>query len=208
MKTNPSANGGLKCGNRSHRYNESFVGQSKVEREEGELSPNNDYEEDNFVVYGPTVLESANKAKESATSRQYQSGVRENEASLDDEGDESGQRSSEESSENGGVSASESGDGEDISREEQEEDADHEDSKAESEAEGEGVADVHDGEGDGTVLPSSERFLSTVKPLLKHVTSPPSSDKERDCRIFYGNDSFYVLFRLHQVLFSSLVNLI
>ena len=62
----------------------------------------------------------------------------------------------------------------------------------------EGMADAHDVEGDGTSLPLSERFLLTVKPLAKHV--PPSlHDKEKDTRVFYGNDSFYVLFRLHQV---------
>ncbi|XP_031386160.1 paired amphipathic helix protein Sin3-like 4 isoform X2 [Punica granatum] len=202
MRANPTVNGAIKDG-RGHRYNESSVGHSKVEREEGELSPNGDFDEDNFAAYGPTGLEATNKAKDSATSRQYQSGGGENEADPDD-GDESNQRSSEDSSENGDISASESGDGEDISHEEQEEDADHEDNKAESEGEAEGVADAHDGEGDGTVLPGSERFLSTVKPLAKRVASPPLNDKERDSRIFYGNDSFYVLFRLHQTLYERI----
>ena len=124
-------------------------------------------------------------------------------ADADDEGGESAQRSSEDNSENasenGDVSGSESGDGEDCSREQHEEDGDHDehDNKAESEGEAEGMADAHDVE-EGTILPFFERFLLHVKPLAKHV--PPSlHDKEKGSRVFYGNDSFYVLFRLHQV---------
>ncbi|KAK4764578.1 hypothetical protein SAY86_025668 [Trapa natans] len=203
VKANPTPNGGTEDVNRSHRYSESSARQPKVEREEGELSPNGDFEEDNFAVYGPSGLESTNKAKDGAVSRQYHSGRgRENEADPDDEGDESAQRSSEDSSDNGDISASESGDGEDVSREEQE-DADNEDNKAESEGEAEEIADAHDGE-EGTILPGSERFLSTVKPLAKHIVSPSFNDKEKDSRIFYGNDSFYVLLRLHQTLYERI----
>lgn len=127
----------------------------------------------------------------------------ENEADADDEGEESAPRSSEDTenaSENGDVSGSESADGEECSREEHEEDGDHDehDNKAESEGEAEGMADAHDVEGDGTSLPYSERFLLTVKPLAKHVPSA-LHEKEKDSRVFYGNDSFYVLLRLHQV---------
>ncbi|KAK4784384.1 hypothetical protein SAY86_018752 [Trapa natans] len=196
LKSNPSADGVMKYGSR--QYNESFSGHSKVEREEGELSPNNYYEEDNFAVYVSTGLE----AKDSATNKPYKSGVRENLASPDDR-DESAQMSPEEISENGGVSASDSGDGEDLSHEEQEEDADHEDGKAESQDKAEGIPGVQDGAGGGTVLPSSERFFSTVKPLAKHVPSL-NSNHYKNARIFYGNDSFYVLFRLHQILYERI----
>ena len=196
---------------KSNRYNDESAAQFKIEREEGELSPNGDFEEDNFAVYGEAGLEAAHKVKDSAVSRQYQArqgeecgeAGGENDADADDEGGESAQRSSEDSenaSENGDVSGSESGDGEDCSREEHEEDGDHDehDNKAESEGEAEGMADAHDVEGEGTILPFSERFLLNVKPLAKHV--PPSlHDKEKGFRVFYGNDSFYVLFRLHQV---------
>ncbi|CAL2231520.1 unnamed protein product [Prunus armeniaca] len=132
----------------------------------------------------------------------------ENDADADDEGEESAQRSSEDSenaSENGDVSGSESGDGEECSREEREEDGDNDehDTKAESEGEAEGMADAHDVEGDGISLPLSERFLLTVKPLAKHVP-PALHDKEKDSRVFYGNDSFYVLFRLHQTLYERI----
>lgn len=209
-----SSNGAVTEGPKSHRYQEESVAHFKVEREEGELSPNGDFEEDNFANYGEAALEAVNKAKDGAVSRQYQNrhgeeelccgeAGGENDADADDEGEESAQRSSEDSenaSENGDVSGSESGDGEECSREEHEEDGEHDehDTKAESEGEAEGMADAHDVEGDGTSLPLSERFLLTVKPLAKHVP-PALHDKEKDSRVFYGNDSFYVLFRLHQV---------
>ncbi|PON46541.1 Histone deacetylase interacting protein [Parasponia andersonii] len=207
-----SSNGAVTEGTKSHRYQEESVGHFKIEREEGELSPNGDFEEDNFANYG----EAGDKAKHGAVSRQYQTrhgeeelccreAGGENDADADDEGEESAQRSSEDSenaSENGDVSGSESGDGEECSREEHEEDGEH-DAKAESEGEAEGMADAHDVEGDGTSLPLSECFLLTVKPLAKHV--PPSlHDKERESRVFYGNDSFYVLFRLHQTLYERI----
>lgn len=189
----------------------------KVEREEGELSPTGDFEEDNFAVYGVSGRDvAAAETKDNAASRQFQ--VRrgedeacggaggENDADADDEGEESAQRSMEDSenaSEAGeDVSGSESGDG-DCSREdheEEEEDVDNDDNdgKAESEGEAEGMTDTRDAKGDGASLPFSERFLLIVKPLAKHVPSA-LRDREKESRIFYGNDSFYVLFRLHQV---------
>ncbi|KAK9125519.1 hypothetical protein Scep_014365 [Stephania cephalantha] len=213
------ANGASTEGNKVHRYHGDSGGNFKIEREEGELSPNGDYEEDNFAAYGDSAT--IPKAKDGAASRQYQAkhgeedascaDVRgENDADADDEGEESAQRSTEDSenaSEAGeDVSGSESGDGEECSREdheEEEEDADH-DAKAESEGEAEGMADAHDIDGDGMVLPFSERFLLRVKPLAKYLP-PALYDKEKkESRIFYGNDSLYVLFRLHQTLYERL----
>ncbi|KAI7997700.1 Paired amphipathic helix protein Sin3-like 3 [Camellia lanceoleosa] len=72
--------------------------------------------------------------------------------------------------------------------------------KFESEGEAEGTADAHDVEGEGTLLPLSECFLQTVKPLTKHV--PLALHGKKDSHVFYGSDSFYVLFRLHQVSLS------
>ncbi|KAJ8760863.1 hypothetical protein K2173_021901 [Erythroxylum novogranatense] len=211
------ANGVTAEGLKSHQHDKSGA-QFKIEREEGELSPNGDSEEDNFVAYGDAGLEAVHKTKDSVATKQYQTthggeetcgdAGGENDADADDEGEESAQRSSEESenaSENGDVSGSESGDGEDCSREEHEEDGDHDehDNKVESEGEAEGMADAHDVEGDGTVLPFSERFLLNVKPLSKHVPSA-LHDKDKGSRVFYGNDSFYVLFRLHQTLYERI----
>ncbi|XP_042497948.1 paired amphipathic helix protein Sin3-like 4 isoform X3 [Macadamia integrifolia] len=220
-----STNGVMTDGSKVHRYNEESVGHLKVEREEGELSPNGDFEEDNFVGYGGAGVDTLSKAKDSNASRQYQArngeeeeiccgeAGGENDADADDEGDESAQRSTEDSenaSEAGDVSGSESGDGEECSREdhEDEEDVDHDenDAKAESEGEAEGMADAHDAEGDGILLPYSERFLLTVKPLAKHVPSVLHDKEKKDSRIFYGNDSFYVLFRLHQTLYERILS--
>lgn len=45
---------------------------------------------------------------------------------------------------------------------------------------------------------AEERFLVTVKPVTKYA--PGLSDNyQNDPNVFYGNDTFYVLFRLHQV---------
>ncbi|KAF9601001.1 hypothetical protein IFM89_014986 [Coptis chinensis] len=163
------------------------------------------------------------KAKDSAVSRQYHDthGVdicveeaKENNGEADDEGEESAQRSIEDSDNaseaDEDVSGSESGDGEECScedHEEEEEDADH-DAKAESEGEAEGMADVNDTEGDGMLLPNPECDLNAMKPLAKHVPPALSDKKTEESRIFYGNDSFYVLFRLHQdaVVVESLLH--
>lgn len=218
LRPDISANGQTTEDTKGQSYNDEPAAQFKIEREEGELSPNGDFEEDNFVAYGEAGIEAAHKAKESAANKQYQTrhgeevtcgeAGGENGAEADDEGDESARRSSEDSenaSENGDVSGSESGDAEDCSREEHEEDVEHDehDNKAESEGEAEGMADAHDVEGEGMALPFSERFLLNVKPLAKHVP-PALLDKERGSRVFYGNDSFYVLFRLHQTLYERI----
>ncbi|XP_057419362.1 paired amphipathic helix protein Sin3-like 4 isoform X2 [Lotus japonicus] len=199
---------------KGHRYNEESVRHLKSEREEGELSPNGDFEEDNLAVYGDVNLKAVQKGKDGSTSQQYQNrhgekscGEPEGENDGDDEHEESPHRSSDDSenaSENGDVSGTESADGEECSREEHEEDGDHEhDNKAESEGEAEGMADANDDEGDGASLRYSERFLLTVKPLAKHVL-PVLREEKRNAQVFYGNDSFYVLFRLHQILYERI----
>ncbi|CAN0925731.1 Paired amphipathic helix protein Sin3-like 4 [Linum grandiflorum] len=191
--------------------------QVKIEREEGELSPNGDFE-DNFEVHEESGSEAANRVKESAPSSPFQGQnvedkscgevAGENDAEVDDDGEESAraQRSSDDSdnaSENADVSGSDSG--EESFREEHEGNGDHDenDNKAESEGEAEGMADAHDVKGDGTVLPFSERFLRNMKPLAKHVP-PVLRDLGKGSRVFYGNDSFYVLFRLHQTLYERI----
>jgi paired amphipathic helix protein Sin3a len=215
-------NGGCTTeGNKGHSNAEGSThhNTSKVEREEGELSPTGDFEEDNFVPFE----DGASKGKEGSSSRSFQArpgevvpscaeAAGENDADADDEGEgeESAQRSTEDSenaSEAGeDASGSESGDGEECSREdhdEEEEDMDHDDqdTKAESEGEAEGTTDTHDVE--GVSLPLVEHFLHSVKPLAKHVPTSLHDRNEKPSRIFYGNDSFYVLFRLHQVSFLT-----
>lgn len=196
------ANGVITEGSNVNGCHEAFARPLKVEKEEGELSPNGDFEEDNFVVYGGSGELSMPKAKQS---RQYQAGNGEqmncqdaggeNDADADDEDSENVSEAGED------VSGSDSG-GDECSRDEheEEEDAEHDeaDGKAESEGEAEGMVDGHVGGGDG-LLPLSERFLLSVKPLAKHVPAAFLENERKDSRVFYGNDDFYVLFRLQQV---------
>lgn len=145
---------------------------SKVEKEEGELSPNHDSDDLNFSTYQDNNDNGTHK------------GELEADGDDDDNEDVSG----------GGddISGDESG----GSREEEEEDDEEEEEcKPESEGEGNGIEDSVD------LLPPSEHFLRTVKPLAKCVASSSSScgGEKKDSRVFYGNDAFYTLFRLHQV---------
>ncbi|CAK9308573.1 unnamed protein product [Citrullus colocynthis] len=207
------SNGVMAEGSNAPSFNEECDGNSKIEREEGELSPTGELE-DNFSNYQELSLD---KAKDSAVGRQCfrthadkiscRDVTRETHIDADDEGEESARRSSEDSengSENCDISGTESVDGEDSTREGQEDRGHHDrDSKVESEGEADGMDDAHSAEGDGTVLPFSERFLLNVKPLAKYIPLALRDDK-KNSRIFYGNDSFYVLFRLHRTLYERI----
>ena len=169
-----------------------FAGEAKVEREEGELSPTGDFEEDNYAVHGENDMEALSKSKE-------------NDATADDASAPRSSDGSGNTSHNGDVSGTDSGDGEDCYRED---DIDHNKVESEGEAE-EGMSDGHDDtEGDMPVLSISVKNLLHVKPLAKYV--PPAlydkdnDDSRKNSQVFYGNDSFYVLFRLHQVNISFL----
>lgn len=63
------------------------------------------------------------------------------------------------------------------------------------------MADADDGDGEGnSSLASPDRSFALCKPLAAHVGSAEGlaigSQTWKDGRIFYGNDLFYVLFRL------------
>ncbi|KAF5739647.1 paired amphipathic helix protein Sin3-like 2 isoform X1 [Tripterygium wilfordii] len=195
-----------------NRYHEDAAGPSKIEKEEGELSPNGDFEEDNFAVYENTGVQVMPKGKELNGSRQQKSGKEEelfcqgtggNYADADDDDSENASEAGDD------VSGSESADDE-CSREEhgEEEDVEHVevDGKAESDGEAEGMADTQFvGGGDSTALPS-ECFLLSVKPIAKHVPSGLFNEERKDSRVLYGNDDFYVLFRLHQILYERILS--
>lgn len=197
------ANGVVPESTKVNSRHEVSVGPSKIEKEEGELSPVGDFGEDNFVVSGDAGVQAMPKTNHNVESRQYQSGngedtcqdAGENDADADDENSENVSEAGEDAS--GSETA-----GDECSREEQgeEEDAEHDDvdGKAESEGEAEGVADGHLVGGDGMSLQLSERFLLSVKPVAKHVPAALLEER-KDSRVFYGNDNFYVLYRLHQV---------
>ncbi|XVF60417.1 hypothetical protein PTKIN_Ptkin08bG0044100 [Pterospermum kingtungense] len=198
-------------GSTASRYHEESAGPSKIEKEEGELSPNGDFEEDNFVAYGDTGLKAVPKAKHGVDSIQYRSGNGkelhsegarvENDADADDEDSENASEAGDDAS--GSESA-----GDEYSREEHEDEEEVErdevDGKAESEGEAEGT-DTHVG-GDGMALSFSERFLLTVKPLAKHVPAVLPEQDRNSSWVFYANDDFYVLFRLHQILYERILS--
>lgn len=169
---------------------EDLVDASKVEKEEGELSPNGDFEEE-----GSVAERSAETARHEARTGEEAScqHVKENDADADDENSENVSEAGED------VSGSESAADEHSREENEEEDGDHDenDCKGESECEAEGLNDAVNEE-DGLLSPPSDRFLLISKPLAKHVTSA-LRDTGKGSKIFYGNDAFYVLFRLHQV---------
>ncbi|RZB71211.1 Paired amphipathic helix protein Sin3-like 2 isoform D [Glycine soja] len=207
----PVANGVLSESSKVKTHDES-VGPCKIEKEEGELSPNGDSEEDNIVAYGDSNVQSMAKSKHNIERRKYQSRNGEDESCPEAGGDNDADADDEDSenvSEAGeDVSGSESA-GDECFREdhEEEEDIEHDDvdGKAESEGEAEGICDAQAG-GDGTSLPLSERFLSSVKPLTKHVSAVSFVEEMKDSRVFYGNDDFYVFFRLHQALYERLLS--
>ncbi|XP_010550095.1 PREDICTED: paired amphipathic helix protein Sin3-like 2 [Tarenaya hassleriana] len=169
-------------------YDES-VDPSKAEKEEGELSPIGDFE-DNFGVYGDVGVESVPK---------------EQSAEAEGENDEDSDNGSEAGEDASGTES----DGDECSHDENggEEDGENDevDGKAESEGEAEGM-DSHLVEGDGGSLPLSERVLLSVKPLSKYVATVLLDERKKDSRVFYGNDDIYVLFRLHQILYERILS--
>ncbi|KAL7221258.1 hypothetical protein ACSBR1_023248 [Camellia fascicularis] len=208
----PLENGAIPEGTIVNRYHKESAEPSKIEKEEGELSPNGgDFEEDNFVVYGDGGSQAMPKTKDRAESTQYQAGNGE-EMCCQDAGGENDVDADDEDSENVSegedVSGSESA-ADECSREEHEEDEDGEqdeiDGKVESEGEAEGVPDAHF-IGSGIAPSLSENFLRTVKPFAKHVASALHHHEKKDSRVFYGNDNFYVLFRLLQILYERLLS--
>ncbi|XP_030553614.2 paired amphipathic helix protein Sin3-like 2 isoform X1 [Rhodamnia argentea] len=205
--TKVAGSGLLEEGTKANRYNGNSFGSPKIEKEEGELSPVADYEEDNSAANRDGGAKALPKANCHADDRENhpvgveqacnRDGRRRNHADEED---------SEDVSETGDVSGSNSA-GDECSHEEneEEEDVDHDDDgKAESEDEAEGTSDAPRN-GDSASLPLSERFLSSVKPLSKRVLAVLPA--ERKCsQIFYGNDDFYVLFRLHQILYERILS--
>lgn len=195
-------------GIQAQRGQNEIIGFGKDEREEGELSPSKNSEGSILGAFGEVACGSCNSRQTGGEQLCVVEVGRENDANADDEGEESAKGSSD--SENGykiaEVSATDSADREERSPGDHDEDEDHDenDNKDASEPEEEGVADIHENEG---MVAFSGHVLHTVKPL---TTKLPAAlpVKERNSEIFYGNDSFYLLFRLHQVKFIYILLLI
>ncbi|KAJ7970915.1 Paired amphipathic helix SIN3-like protein [Quillaja saponaria] len=204
------ANGLFTESSKDNKGHEESTVLCKVEKEEGELSPNGD-SEDNFVGYGDTNIQAIPELKHSDEGRQYKSGNGDEECCQDAVGDNDADDEDSGNVFEAGedVTVSESA-GDECSREEheEEEDIEHGDvgGKAESEGEAEEVCDGQFVEGDGKSLRFSERFLLSAKPLVKHVPLVSHDAEKKDSRVFYGNDDFYVLFRLHQILYERILS--
>lgn len=171
-------------------HNDDSAEPLKSEKEEGELSPMGEFEE-NFTGYKEDNVESV---PEPEHEQEHQSTNGEGGGGMDAEAID--EESENNISERGGeVSGSDECSHEEENEEEEE--ADHDEAGAKAESEGE--HDGHGGAEDGAMLPISERFLSSVKPLSKRIQAGQVDERMDSSQIFYANDDFYVLFRLHQV---------
>ncbi|KAI4389240.1 hypothetical protein MLD38_001488 [Melastoma candidum] len=179
----------------------------QLEKEEGELSPNGDLEEETLPGQKDIVVK-AFKEKSDVNDSERRSIEGEVECSRDGRGGnniEGDDEDSENGSDRGDLSGSEST-GDECSHEENEDDDEMEnddDTKAESEGEADGMVDAPCVV-DAVTVPLSEHILASVKPLSKHLQGV--LPEGRNCsRVFYGNDDFYMLFRLHQILYSRIL---
>ncbi|XP_023633198.1 paired amphipathic helix protein Sin3-like 6 isoform X2 [Capsella rubella] len=193
----------------SRRVKEVSVGNHDAEREEGELSPTNSCEQGNFDVGGQNGLRHLKRGMDNVTSNTDQQNCDKKEAYCTETGAKGNTRPEDDYKENGhklsednetapemlvsgtkfGCHAKHKGvmsckGGANVARE---------------------VANGNEGE-DGSFV-FTEQFLQTVKPVAKHVSWPLQASEtcsQNDSRVFYGNDSYYVLFRLHQMLYERI----
>ncbi|CAO2825485.1 unnamed protein product [Amaranthus hypochondriacus] len=193
--------GNFSQGTKSNRLHEEPVVHSKVEKEEGELSPNGDVDEDNSAAYGDASTQVGTKSKHSTENQHYRDGNGEDAGGENYADDEDSDNASEAGDD---MSGSESA-GDECSRDEHEDEEDVEHDEIEGKAESEGEAEVHYSGGEANNLPHSERFLSSVKPLAKHVSSVSMDIDKKDSRIFYGNDNLFVLLKQHQTLYERIL---
>ncbi|CAN6865749.1 unnamed protein product, partial [Brassica oleracea] len=149
----------------------------KVEREEGELSPTESFEHDNSEVYRDNGVESVQKLPDNVRSN----------TSPEDDGSKTTLKLIEANENASKDIASGSKFGGQVSLDEEHKRAMNCDQLGES------------------FSRFSERSLQPVKPLAKHVPVA-LHDSPNASRVFYGNDSFYVLFRLHQMLYERILS--
>eukprot|EP00252_Welwitschia_mirabilis_P014418 TRINITY_DN3168_c0_g1_i2.p1 TRINITY_DN3168_c0_g1~~TRINITY_DN3168_c0_g1_i2.p1 ORF type:complete len:1345 (-),score=339.72 TRINITY_DN3168_c0_g1_i2:26-4060(-) len=207
----------LSAENKNFDYSQ---GKWKSEKEEGELSPT--MSPSPLILNGDKLLcDSANdvsgkkasilnaekiRRKSYTIRKEQEHNFRVPDHDIDD-GAESAPKSGDDSENafDGGeeVSGSDSGNEDDCSHDDNE-DTDHvEEGKAESEGEAE-VADARDtDEVDSFEL--LERFTHTDKPLPEHLLSIALNKLSEKDTVFYGNDAFYILFRLHQTLYERIL---
>ncbi|XP_073054342.1 paired amphipathic helix protein Sin3-like 3 isoform X2 [Primulina eburnea] len=195
---------------KAQNCNEETEGSTKSEREEGELSPTRDLEQNNLAPFENICTEAAQTPfiRAGNTKRTEEEkcnkDAEETGANADDEDEMSTKGSSdgENLSENVDASESESADGVERSPEERDENGEHNenDSKIESDGDVGGTVNAPDTEG---LAAFADRFSQNAKPLTMKIPVGLLG-KAKNSEIFYGNDSFYSLFRLHQMLYERM----
>ncbi|CAA7020729.1 unnamed protein product [Microthlaspi erraticum] len=183
----------------NHKVNEVSVRKREAEREEGELSPTNSCKQGNFKVNGQNGLKPSQRMMDNVRSNKDQQSCDKKGAYSTETGAKSNDRAEDDKNENCQKLSEDNG-------------ADSEEHNGVVNCDG--PLSVAEGEGNGNEgeagsFAYSERFLQTVKPVAKHVSLPlplqaSETGTQKDSRVFYGNDSYYVLFRLHQMLYERI----
>lgn len=189
----------------NHRINKVSVGKQEVEREEGELSPTDSCEQGNFEVNGQNGLKPSQRVMDNVRSnKDQQSCDKKGAAYCTETGAKSNALAEDDKKENCHKLAEDNETASEMLVSGTKFGC-HEEHNGVMNCNGRvsvagEVANGNEGE-DGSVA-FSEQFLQTVKPVAKHVSWPlqaTETGSQNDSRVFYGNDSYYVLFRLHQV---------
>ncbi|KFK40849.1 hypothetical protein AALP_AA2G049400, partial [Arabis alpina] len=179
--------------------------EQKVEREEGELSPTESFEQDNFEAYSGNALEPVQKLPDNVRSnkdREHQEGAcfteagARNNAPLEDDGNKNSQRLPEANENASKVIASERKLCGQVSSDDEHKGAmnrDRRDSVVESENEAVGMVNSNEGE-DGSFFTFSERFLQPVKPLAKHVPGTFQASSSKDYETSFSGSSMSIVF--------------
>ncbi|GJX09941.1 paired amphipathic helix protein Sin3-like protein 3 isoform X1 [Tanacetum coccineum] len=144
----------------------------------GRLSPNGYLNKGKLEAYRDPGMGSTHKSKTTIMNKNH----------YQNKHQKGGLQNGDSVDENGDDSGSESADAEDLSPE------DHD-----TKGQGKGMVD---GMGED-ICPITEHIIRRVKPLMLHVPET-LHNKEKKSRVFYGNDDFYVFFRLHQILYTRL----
>lgn len=180
------------------------VRKREVKREEGELSPTNSCEQGNFKVNGQNDFKPSQRVMDNVRSNKDQQSCDKKGAYCTETGAKSTTHAEDDKNENCHKLSEDNGAASEMPIS---------GTKFGYHEEHNGVVNCNGpfnvageegngNEGEGGSFAFSDRFLQTVKPVAKHVPLPLQASEtgtQNDSRVFYGNDSYYVLFRLHQV---------
>uniref|UniRef100_A0A1J3I1R9 Paired amphipathic helix protein Sin3-like 6 n=3 Tax=Noccaea caerulescens TaxID=107243 RepID=A0A1J3I1R9_NOCCA len=189
----------------NHKVNEVSV----RKREEGELSPTNSCEQGNFKVNGQNGFKPSQRVMDNVRSNKDQQSCDKKGAYCTETGSKSNTQAEDDKNENCHKLSEDNGAASEMPIS---------GTKFGYHEEHNGVVNCNGplnvageegngNEGEDGSFAFSDRFLQTVKPVAKHVPLPLQASEtgtQNDSRVFYGNDSYYVLFRLHQMLYERI----